>query len=116
MFIKHNYLRWYRKRSHLTQEDLIFILEIKDKSLVSRWEQGERKPDIYTLLAYHLLFDIPIEVLFARQRHKLIKYIHERISLRIKFLKDNRPDGHALKRIEFLNEILTRLYPLADNI
>lgn len=116
MFIKHNYLRWYRNKSQLTQDDLIFILDVKDKSLVSRWEQGERKPDIFTLLGYHLLFEIPIEVLFGRQKATLIPLIRERIELRIQQLKANKPDGRALKRIDYLNHLLSKLTLPAEQV
>jgi transcriptional regulator with XRE-family HTH domain len=109
MFIKHNYLRLYRKKSYLTQSDLIFILGVKDNSLVCRWEQGERKPDVYTLLGYHLLFDIPIELMFDRQRSALIERLSQKIKLRIDYLKSNQPDGTAVKRIEYLHNILSRL-------
>lgn len=115
MFIKHNYLRWYRRKSRLTQDDLIFLLDLKDKSMVSRWEQGKRLPDIYNLLAYHLLFEIPIEILFNRQRTSLMEHIRNRVNLRMAFLKSNRPNGQALKRIEFMSQILTKLMPLAPN-
>lgn len=109
MHIKHNYLRWHRRKSSLTQEDLIFILGAKDKSVVSRWEQGDRKPDVYTLLSYHLLFGIPIETMFERQRQALAKGISDRIRERMEYLKRSRPDGIALKRIAFLNEVLAKL-------
>ncbi len=114
MSIQHNYLRWYRKRSMLTQEDLVSVLGIKDKSMVSRWEQGQRTPDIYTLLGYHVLFDIPVELMFARQKNTLVDTINKRITERIEYLKGNRPDGQALKRIEFLGSTLTRLNDSAD--
>lgn len=111
MHIKHNYLRWHRRKSHLTQEDLIFILGVKDKSQVSRWEKGERKPDIYTLLSYHLLFGIPIEEMFGRQKNTLTESISKKIAERISFLKENGPDGIGLKRIAFLGDALSRLSP-----
>lgn len=111
MFIKHNYLKWYRNQSKLTQNDIAFILDLKDIANVSRWEQGQRQPDIFTLLAYHLLFSIPVEHLFERQRSQLIVSLAKRIALRIQLLKENKPDGHALKRIEFLSNALNGLPP-----
>lgn len=113
MIILHNYLRMYRKRSQLTQNDVAFLLKLSDYSNVSRYEQGLRKPEIENLLAYHLLFDIPIESLFERQKHELKDTIRKRVEERLKELKTQPSDAKLRARITFLDSTLSRLNALA---
>jgi transcriptional regulator with XRE-family HTH domain len=57
-------LKSHRKRSGLTQEELGFLLGLKKHSTVSRYEAGDRDPDLRTALAYKLLFDSDLRELF----------------------------------------------------
>lgn len=109
MLIQHNYLRLFRKRSHLTQSDIAYILQLPDYANVSRWEQGHRKPNLETLITYHLLFNIPIESLFERQRHELKGRVKERLAQRISELKTLSHEPKVDSRIRFLDSILSRL-------
>jgi transcriptional regulator with XRE-family HTH domain len=109
MFIQHNFLRIVRKRTQLTQIDIASILKISDFANVSRWEQGLKTPGVEILLAYHLLFDIPIESLFDRQKHELKKIIVPRLQERIGHLKTLEKDSKILARIDYLGSILNRL-------
>lgn len=109
MQIIHNYLRMYRREKGLTQEDVAFILDLKDFAQVSRWELGKRKSDIQTLLGYQLLFQIPLDVLFERNMQAISKRLEGRISNRIAHLKASRPDGNALRRIGYLQDVLSRI-------
>lgn len=105
----HNYLQIYRKRSSLTQPDVAFLMEHQDHSKLSRYEKGQRTPSIEMLLAYHLLFDVPIEAFFERQKQEL----HLRILRRIHDLRnelkarDNIPKAEI--KIEFLEGAINRL-------
>jgi transcriptional regulator with XRE-family HTH domain len=109
MFIQHNYLRIVRKRTHLIQGDIASILKISDPANVSRWEQGQKTPNVEVLLVYHLLFDTPIETLFDRQKHALKKIIIPRIKERIWYLKTLDTDAKIQSRIAHLESILSRL-------
>ena len=109
MLIQQNFLRIVRKRSQLTQIDIASILKISDWSNVSRWEQGQRTPNVEVLLLYHLLFDIPIESLFDRQKLQLKNIIIPRIKERIDHLMAQEIDAKMQSRINYLNVVLTRL-------
>lgn len=109
MIIQHNFLRLHRKRSRLTQSDIAFILDLADYSNISRWEQGVHKPSIEVLLVYHLLFDIPIESLFERQRKEVAVKTQGKIQERISRLNDTPPDNKVKERIGFLQNVLGRL-------
>ncbi|MBS1595578.1 MAG: helix-turn-helix transcriptional regulator [Bacteroidetes bacterium] len=109
MFIHHNLLRVVRKRSQLTQHDLASILQLSDYSNVSRWEAGMRTPNVEVLLTYHLLFQVPVEELFFRQRAEICRVILPRLSARIDHLKTLTMDPKLNGRISYLASAAERL-------
>jgi len=60
-----NYLRTYRKHSGLSQSDISFLIRLKDKSELSRYERNVRQPSLRTALACQEVFGEPISELFA---------------------------------------------------
>lgn len=58
-------IKYYRKLSNLTQEQLANFLNGK-KSLVSNYENGYSTPDIYTLISLADLFKISLDELVGR--------------------------------------------------
>ena len=61
----HNYLRTYRKRASLSQDEVASMLGVSGGPKVSRFEGGSREPSLETALRYSALFGAPIEELFA---------------------------------------------------
>ena len=51
-----NYLRTYRKRAYLTQDELAFLLGTESGTRVSRYERFSREPAFQTVLAYGVIF------------------------------------------------------------
>jgi len=60
-----NYLRTYRKHSGLSQSELSFLMRLKDKSELSRYEGNDRQPSLRTALACQEVYGKPISELFA---------------------------------------------------
>ncbi len=60
-----NYLRTYRKHSGLSQSELSFLIRLKDKSELSRYERNMRQPSLRTALACQEVYGKPISELFA---------------------------------------------------
>ena len=60
-----NYLRTYRKHSGLSQSDISFLIGLKDKSELSRYERRVRQPSLRTALACQEVFGTPVSELFA---------------------------------------------------
>jgi transcriptional regulator with XRE-family HTH domain len=105
----HNYLRSFRKQTDITQSDIGFLMNLPDFSNISRWEKGQRKPSVEMLLLYHLLFNVPIEALFERQKTGMNDYLINRIELLIKDLNQLEQSPKVDSRIAFLASALTRL-------
>lgn len=60
-----NYLRTYRKRSGLTQNEVGYLLGCVNGSQVSRYEHHRRIPNLETALTYEAIFRAPVRDLFA---------------------------------------------------
>src|SRR5882724_550201 len=60
-----NYLRTYRKHSGLSQSDISFLIRLKVKSELSRYERSVRLPSLRTALACQELYGVAVSDLFA---------------------------------------------------
>ena len=60
-----NYLRTFRKRSGLSQDDVAFLLGVQSGAEVSRHETFKRVPTLKTALSYEAIFGVPVRELFA---------------------------------------------------
>ena len=76
LFVSHkleNYLRTYRKRSGLSQDEVAFLLGCQNGTKVSRYERFARKPSLETLFAYEVVFGASARELFAGAYQKVEK-------------------------------------------
>jgi transcriptional regulator with XRE-family HTH domain len=71
-----NYLRTHRKHSGLSQGDVSFLIRLKDKSELSRYERGTRQPSLRTALACQAAFSTPVSELFAGLSDSVAKDTH----------------------------------------
>jgi transcriptional regulator with XRE-family HTH domain len=76
-----NYLRSYRKRAGLTQDELAFLLGRKSGTHVSRYEHGRREPSLETLLAYEAVLGIPVRDVFRGRFLKVENSVKERAAI-----------------------------------
>ena len=60
-----NYLRTYRKHSGLSQSEVSFLIRLKDKSELSRYERNLRQPSLRIALACQELYGVSVSDLFA---------------------------------------------------
>ena len=61
----HNYLRTYRKRAGLTQEDVAFLLGGEVGTTVGRHERSGREPSLETAIRYEAILGTAVRELFA---------------------------------------------------
>lgn len=112
MPIQKNSLRMYRKKSPLNQADVAFLLQLPDYSNISRWEQGQRTPNNEVLLAYYLLFAMPIEPFLVIQKDYLARLLAERIPKLLSDLESMRQSQKVGSRIAYLESVIIRLNQL----
>jgi transcriptional regulator with XRE-family HTH domain len=104
-----NYLKVYRKRSGLIQEDIAFILDLPDYSNISRYEKGQRTPSIELLITYHHLFDVPIEAFFEQDSEIIKARLIPRLIELLSLLKKDQITLKDTQRIRFLEQTIKRL-------
>jgi len=100
-----NYLRTYRKRSGLSQEEVGFLLGGHNGSKVSRYERFSRKPNLEALFAYELVFGAPARELFAGSYQKVEKRISHRAQLLTRKLNRATPNSMATRKLQILKAI-----------
>ncbi len=103
----HNYVRTYRKRSSLGQQDLAFLLGHKSRANVCRIEQGHRLPSLRTALALALILDVSITTLFGGIHYKAQREVAERIATLRSALEEKHNSGRvsalASRQLQWLN-------------
>lgn len=109
MPINHNYLRAYRKKAPLSLKDIAAILELVKQSNVARWEGGSRTPGLETLISLHLIYGVPIESFFKRQREEIRETLKKSMDARLTLMKALPRVPKLERRIAFLESALTRL-------
>ena len=102
-----NYLKMYRKRSGLTQIELAFLSECRDKSAIYLYEKSQRFPKIRILLAYEAIFGISTGQLFAGIFEEVQDETKERAKLLLEQLRKQSPDRAIERKMEFLRTIIT---------
>src|SRR5262245_54580072 len=100
-----NYLRTYRKRSSLSQDDLAFLLGCRSGTKVSRYERSARRPNLETLFAYELVFRAPAKELYAGIHQKVERSITHRAQLLTRKLSRATPTAVAARKLQILEAI-----------
>ena len=76
-----NYLRAYRKRSGLSQDEVAYLLGSSSGTKVSRFERYARRPSLDVALSYEAIFrvfGIPARELFAGRYQRVERSIMTR--------------------------------------
>ena len=60
-----NYISMHRRESGLSQDELAVLLGLESRGAISQFESSIRIPELAKLLALELIFDEPIQRIFA---------------------------------------------------
>ena len=97
-----NYLRTYRMRAGLTQDEMAFLLGCRSGAKVSRYEHFTRQPNLKTVFAYQIIFHAPADKLFPGIYHEIEDITSERAKLLAHKLEKGRPTRVTARKIEVL--------------
>jgi hypothetical protein len=89
-----NFLVSNRKRFSLGQDEVAFLLGVKNSDIPSRHETFSREPLLRTALAYEVIYQKPIRELFAGLYADIEKDVSDRANL----LLENTPEANSDKR------------------
>lgn len=102
------YLRMYRKRSGLSQQELAYLLGATTGSKVSRYELGRRLPSFATVLAYEIAFRVALDALYAGTHQAAWKRLRQRAA-RLSRKLDAMPFTPRIKqKLDFLVELINQ--------
>lgn len=100
-----NYLRTFRKRSGLSQDELAFLLGCQSGTKVSRYERAARKPNLDTILSYVVVFGTPGRELFAGVFDKVEEKVNKRAQLLAREVSRATPTPLATRKLQVLKAI-----------
>jgi transcriptional regulator with XRE-family HTH domain len=104
-----NYLQASRKKTVLTQADMVALTGVCDQPHISKIEKGNVNPTIHTLITYHLVFEKPIEYLISMEIDEVKNKLKKRLEFHVNQLSEELPFMSNAKRIQSLQDLLTRL-------
>jgi transcriptional regulator with XRE-family HTH domain len=104
-----NYLRTYRRRWHLTQEELAFLIGYEAESIISRFEREERTITLAVASACQTIFGVEPKELFPA----LVESVDEAVVQRMHELRErlvqSKVSQKTLAKLELLQEALGRI-------
>jgi transcriptional regulator with XRE-family HTH domain len=101
----HNYLRTYRKRAGLSQDEVAFLLGAAYGTKVSRYERRSRQPGLTTAFAYEVLFGASARKLFGGLFRKVEAVTLRRARLLIRKLSAAARDPLTARKLDLLRAI-----------
>jgi transcriptional regulator with XRE-family HTH domain len=108
-----NYLRTHRKYSGLSQGEVSFLVRLKDKSELSRYERSVRQPSLRTALACQEVFGLPVAELFAGLNDSVAKdtrsqmsKLHGRIEVDI---DPQNPGNRVMQKFQWISRRLLEM-------
>ncbi len=102
-----SYLRTCRLKSGLTQQDLAFLLELKNSSNISRAEKDGVHLPAHILLSYCVIFDVSPAELVPGLLNDIEKTVVTRAKALQKELESNDLTPATLERISFLKKLIS---------
>ena len=100
-----NYLRMYRRRSGLSQDEVASLLGAGSGTLVSRYERGRRRPNFETALAYQAIFGVPARELFGGIFESVEREVRKRAHRLARTLSAAAPRPHSMRALDLLSRI-----------
>jgi DNA-binding XRE family transcriptional regulator len=110
-----NYLRTYRRRSFLSQDEVAFLLGVRTGTRVTRHEGAHRTPKMETALGYEVLFGVPLRELFASEARKVETIIRQRLPELIRLVEKTGGSEAKLASLRNLSERLAQHHENACN-
>lgn len=100
-----NYLRTYRKRAGLFQDDVAVLLGTHGEARMCRYEHFRGQPTLRTALALEAIFRVPIRELFAGQYQQVEREVYRRAEELANTLRAAPEARATARRLEALRKI-----------
>jgi transcriptional regulator with XRE-family HTH domain len=97
-----NYLRMYRKRACLSQQEVAFLLGCTSGAKLSRYEHCSRRPNVEALFACEAVFGTPARELFSGEFEKVEEKVKARVQRLSAFILNRKLDFVTQRKLEAL--------------
>lgn len=101
-----NYLRTHRRKSGLSQREVAELLGLYSGQIISRYERLSRMPNLQSVLAFQVLFDVLPHQLFPGLYADVTKLTLARIR---SLLKASSEDDAGIGRHQVLQDVVRRV-------
>jgi transcriptional regulator with XRE-family HTH domain len=101
-----NYLKTYRKRTCLSQKELVFLFGSRNPAKISRYENMIRAPSLEALLCYSIIFNVSLQILFCDQCREVEKSIKQKAVTLLNKLGSRPSSPITTRKIKFLKELI----------
>lgn len=98
-----NYLKAHRKLCGFTQSEVAYLVGHENAHGISRYESFRQIPDLFSALAYEVLFDVPARDLFAGIFNEAELKTQNRAYLLARKLEGKKPTPALASKIERLH-------------
>jgi transcriptional regulator with XRE-family HTH domain len=104
-----NYIKSFRKRAGLSQQELAYLVGCRNGASVSRYESLEREPTTVTTLAYEAVFRTAVSALF-RGTYAIVEQnvLTRARALSKKLAKAGEPSARLAQKRAFLANLVAR--------
>ena len=102
-----NYLRTYRKRAGLSQEEVAFLLGCRTEAVVSRYETGVYRPSLATILVYEKVFGAQAQELFRGLFQQVENETRKRAQILAEQIRQAKPRRGTSRKLRTLDAMLS---------
>ncbi len=106
-----NHFKRLRKQHRLSQQDIAFLIGVNHISKISRYERLAQMPTLPTVIAYEIIFHMPVRKLFPDLTREIHIALKKRALDLSRTLASKPSDEHSTYKITLLKSI----YSVDDN-
>lgn len=108
---KPNYLRTFRMRAGLTQQEVAFLLGLSNRKAVSRFERTGQGMALEQMLALQIIFDVSVQELYSSLHLKVEQLALTRVQVLIQKLEreaDSKKNRYKRKTLAVMERRIGR--------
>jgi DNA-binding XRE family transcriptional regulator len=105
--VTQNHIRKHRKTTGLTQREISLLLGYRNQWQVSRHERADTIPPLLAALAYQVIFQIPVSIIFAPVHGTVAKTIERNLAdfeRALTELSTRNPSRTIARKIKWLKD------------
>ncbi len=100
-----HYLRTYRRRAGLSQDEVAGLLGASSGTKVSRYESFKRQPSVHAIFAFEIIFNQPIRELFAGSYNAVHRDVRARATQMLAKFPAEKRDPRTARKLQLLQAI-----------